>query len=37
MWAVQHCHQFVRGIGDGELDFDTRFRIRQDDLCLIEY
>ncbi len=38
IWAAQHTHPVVRGIGDGTLDPD-RFRsyIRQDYLFLIEY
>jgi thiaminase/transcriptional activator TenA len=38
IWAAQHTHPMVRGIGDGTLDPD-RFRsyIRQDYLFLIEY
>lgn len=38
IWAAQHEHPFVRGIGEGTLD-PERFRhyIRQDYLFLIEY
>jgi thiaminase/transcriptional activator TenA len=38
IWAAQHAHPFVRGIGDGTLAHD-RFRhyVRQDYLFLIEY
>lgn len=38
IWAAQHEHPFVRGIGDGTLD-PTRFSyfIRQDYLFLIDY
>lgn len=38
IWAAQHEHPFVRGIGDGTLDHG-RFRhyVRQDYLFLIEY
>jgi len=38
IWAAQHEHPFVRGIGDGTLDSE-RFRhyVRQDYLFLIEY
>jgi len=38
IWDAQHCHPFVRGIGDGTLDLERfRFWIRQDYLFLIEY
>jgi len=38
IWAAQHEHPFVRGIGDGSLD-PARFRhyVRQDYLFLIDY
>jgi thiaminase (transcriptional activator TenA) len=38
IWAAQHAHPFVRGIGDGTLDV-ARFSyfIRQDYLFLIDY
>lgn len=38
IWAAQHAHPFVRGIGDGTLPLD-RFRcwVRQDYLYLIDY
>jgi thiaminase/transcriptional activator TenA len=38
IWAAQHDHPFVRGIGDGTLD-PERFRhyVRQDYLFLIDY
>ena len=38
IWAAQHAHPFVRGIGDGTLDL-ARFRhwVRQDYLFLIDY
>src|SRR5215210_7670020 len=38
IWAAQHAHPFVRGIGDGTLDLDRfAFWVRQDYLFLIEY
>src|SRR5438552_10926308 len=38
IWAAQHEHPFVRGIGDGSLDVERfAFWIRQDYLFLIEY
>src|SRR5947208_8485913 len=38
IWAAQHEHPFVRGIGDGSLDVERfGFWIRQDYLFLIEY
>jgi len=38
IWAAQHAHPFVRGIGDGTLDVERfAFWIRQDYLFLIEY
>jgi thiaminase/transcriptional activator TenA len=38
IWAAQHDHPFVRGIGDATLDPDAfRVYIRQDYLFLIEY
>ena len=38
IWAAQHDHPFVRGIGDGTLDSE-RFRhyVRQDYLFLVDY
>ncbi len=38
IWAAQHTHPFVRGIGDGSLDVDRfAFWLRQDYLFLIDY
>jgi thiaminase/transcriptional activator TenA len=38
IWAAQHAHPFVRGIGDGTVDVERfSFWIRQDYLFLIEY
>ena len=38
VWAAQHAHPFVRGIGDGTLDLERfAFWIRQDYLFLVEY
>jgi thiaminase/transcriptional activator TenA len=38
IWAAQHVHPFVRGIGDGTLDLEKfAFWVRQDYLFLIEY
>jgi thiaminase (transcriptional activator TenA) len=38
IWAAQHAHPFVRGIGDGSLSLDKfRFWVRQDYLYLIDY
>jgi thiaminase/transcriptional activator TenA len=38
IWAAQHAHPFVRGIGEGTLDPDAfRLYIRQDYLFLVEY
>lgn len=38
IWAAQHRHPFVRGIGDGTLDMDKfRYWVRQDYLYLIDY
>ena len=38
IWAAQHAHPFVRGIGDGTLDLERfAFWVRQDYLFLIEY
>lgn len=38
VWAAQHEHPFVRGIGEGTLDpARFRFYVRQDYLFLIEY
>lgn len=38
IWAAQHAHPFVRGIGDGTLRLDRfRFWVRQDYLYLIDY
>ena len=38
VWAAQHAHPFVRGIGDGTLDEGRfRFYIRQDYVFLIDY
>ncbi len=38
IWAAQHAHPFVRGIGDGTLDPDAfRVYVRQDYLFLAEY
>jgi len=38
IWAAQHRHPFVRGIGDGTLAVDRfRFWVRQDYIFLIEY
>ena len=38
IWAAQHAHPFVRGIGDGTLSLDKfRFWVRQDYLYLIDY
>jgi thiaminase/transcriptional activator TenA len=38
IWAAQHAHPFVRGIGDGTLDPDRfGFWLRQDWLYLIDY
>jgi len=38
IWAAQHVHPFVRGIGDGSLDVEKfGFWLRQDYLFLIDY
>ncbi len=38
IWAAQHAHPFVRGIGDGTLDVEKfAFWLRQDYLFLIDY
>jgi thiaminase/transcriptional activator TenA len=38
IWAAQHSHPFVRGIGDGTLPLERfAFWVRQDYLFLIEY
>ncbi|HEY8369488.1 MAG TPA: thiaminase II [Thermodesulfobacteriota bacterium] len=38
IWAAQHAHPFVRGIGDGTLPIEPfAFWVRQDYLFLIEY
>lgn len=38
IWAAQHRHPFVRGIGDGSLPLDRfKFWVQQDYLFLIEY
>lgn len=38
IWAAQHAHPFVRGIGDGTLDLEPfKYWIRQDYLFLIDY
>jgi thiaminase/transcriptional activator TenA len=38
IWAAQHAHPFVRGIGDGTLPEDAfRFYVRQDYLFLVDY
>jgi thiaminase/transcriptional activator TenA len=38
IWAAQHAHPFVCGIGDGSLSLDKfRFWVRQDYLYLIDY
>ena len=38
IWAAQHAHPLVRGIGDGTLDLEKfAFWVRQDYLFLIEY
>lgn len=38
IWAAQHEHPFVRGIGEGTLDPDKfRHYVRQDYLFLIDY
>jgi thiaminase/transcriptional activator TenA len=38
IWAAQHAHPFVRGIGDGTLDLERfAFWVRQDYLFLIDY
>jgi thiaminase/transcriptional activator TenA len=38
IWAAQHAHPFVQGIGEGTLDPDTfGFWLRQDWLYLIDY
>ncbi len=38
VWAAQHAHPFVRGIGDGTLPIDRfAFWVRQDYLFLIEF
>ncbi len=38
VWAAQHAHPFVRGIGDGSLPLDKlTFWVRQDYLYLIDY
>ncbi|HSB82293.1 MAG TPA: thiaminase II [Candidatus Methylomirabilis sp.] len=38
IWAAQHAHPFVQGIGDGTLPLDKfRFWVRQDYLYLIDY
>ena len=38
IWAAQHAHPFVRGIGDGSLPIERfAFWVRQDYLFLIEY
>lgn len=38
IWAAQHAHPFVRGIGDGTLDPERfGFWLRQDYLFLIDY
>jgi thiaminase (transcriptional activator TenA) len=38
IWAAQHQHPFVRGIGDGTLNLDRfKFWLRQDYVFLVEY
>src|SRR3712207_6557755 len=38
IWAAQHAHPFVRGIGDGTLRLEPfAYWVRQDYLFLIEY
>jgi thiaminase/transcriptional activator TenA len=38
VWAAQHAHPFVRGIGDGTLPVDRfAFWVRQDYLFLVEF
>ncbi len=38
IWAAQHAHPFVRGVGEGTLDSDAfRVYVRQDYLFLVEY
>src|SRR6188472_4013266 len=38
IWAAQHEHPFIRGIGDGSLEPEKfRHYIRQDYLFLLEY
>ena len=38
IWAAQHAHPFVRGIGDGTLALESfAYWVRQDYLFLIEY
>ena len=38
IWAAQHAHPFVRGIGDGTLPLDPfAYWVRQDYLFLVEY
>lgn len=38
IWAAQHRHPLVRGIGDGSLDIEKfKFWLRQDYLFLIDY
>ncbi len=38
IWAAQHVHPFVRGIGEGSLDSEKfRHYVRQDYLFLIDY
>jgi thiaminase/transcriptional activator TenA len=38
VWAAQHAHPFVRGIGDGSLDLESfKHWVRQDYVFLIDY